>query len=154
MRRRQFLACIGGMAIAGQASLGRAQHARRLRRIAVLLGGVETDPEAQGRVEAFRRELERLGWADGRDLHIDQRWTGGDPARLRAYVADLVVSAPDVIVANPTPTVAALQAATHTIPIVFALVSDPLSSGFVASWMRPGGNITGFTSFEPSMAGK
>src|ERR1051326_6258183 len=119
MRRREFFAFVGGMVIAGRASLGRAQHARP-RRIAVLLGGVETDPEAQGRVEAFRRELEKLGWADGRNLRIDQRWTGGDPARLRAYVADLVVSAPDVIVANPTPTVAALQEATHTIPIVFA----------------------------------
>src|SRR5205807_8434701 len=73
---------------------------------------------------------------------------------LRAYVADLVASAPDVIVANPTPNVAALKEATPTIPIVFALVSDPVSSGFVASWVRPGGNITGFTSFEPSMAGK
>jgi len=154
MRRREFLALIGGMAVAGQPGLGQARQARKLRRIAVLLGAVETDPEAQSRVGAFRQELERLGWIDGRNLRIDQRWTGGDVGRLRAYVADLVASAPDVILANPTPNVAALKEATRTIPIVFALVSDPVSSGFVASWVRPGGNITGFTNFEPSLAGK
>jgi putative ABC transport system substrate-binding protein len=154
MRRREFLAYLGGIAVAGRPSLAGAQHAPKLHRVAVLLGGAETDPEAQGRVGAFREELQRLGWIDGRNVHIVQRWTGGDAERLRAYVAELTASAPDVIVANPTPNVAALQQATRTIPIVFALVSDPISSGFVASWMRPGGNITGFTSFESSMAGK
>ncbi|TMJ50702.1 MAG: ABC transporter substrate-binding protein [Alphaproteobacteria bacterium] len=89
-----------------------------------------------------------------RAVRIEQRWTGGDAERLRAYTAELVASAPDVIVANPTPIVAALKQATRTIPIVFALVSDPVSSGFVESWAQPGGNITGFTSFESSMAGK
>src|SRR5256886_4608328 len=134
--------------------MGRAQHPGRTRRIAILLGVAESDPEAQSRVGALRQELERLGWVDGRNIRIEQRWTGGDAERLRAYTAELVASAPDVIVANPTPIVAALKQATRTIPIVFALVSDPVSSGFVESWAQPGRNITGFTSFESSMAGK
>ena len=154
MRRREFLALLGGIAIAARPGMGRAQHPGRTRRIAILLGVAESDPEAQSRVGALRQELERLGWVDGRNIRIEQRWTGGDAERLRAYTAELVASAPDVIVANPTPIVAALKQATRTIPIVFALVSDPVSSGFVESWAQPGGNITGFTSFESSMAGK
>ena len=154
MRRREFLALLGGIAIAARPGMGRAQHPGRTRRIAILLGVAESDPEAQSRVGALRQELERLGWVDGRNIRIEQRWTGGDAERLRAYTAELVASAPDVIVANPTPIVAALKQATRTIPIVFALVSDPVSSGFVESWAQPGRNITGFTSFESSMAGK
>ena len=154
MRRREFLALLGGIAIAARPGMGRAQHPGRTRRIAILLGVAESDPEAQSRVGALRQELERLGWVDGRNIRIEQRWTGGDAERLRAYTAELVASAPDVIVANPTPIVAALREATRTIPIVFALVSDPVSSGFVESWAQPGGNITGFTNFESSMAGK
>ena len=154
MRRREFFALVGGVAIAARPGIGRAQHPGRTRRIAILLGVAESDPEAQSRVGALRQELERLGWVDGRNIRIEQRWTGGDAERLRAYTAELVASAPDVIVANPTPIVAALKQATRTIPIVFALVSDPVSSGFVESWAQPGGNITGFTSFESSMAGK
>ncbi len=125
-----------------------------MRRVAILLGVAETDPEAQSRVDALRQELERLGWIEGRNLRIEQRWTGGDAERLRGYTAELVASAPDVIVANPTSSIAALKEATRTIPVVFALLADPVSSGFVGSWARPGGNITGFTSFEASMAGK
>jgi ABC-type uncharacterized transport system substrate-binding protein len=154
MRRREFLALVGGVAIAARPGIGRAQHPGRMRRIAILLGVAESDPEAQNRVGALRQELERLGWVDGRNIRIEQRWTGGDAERLRAYTEELVASAPDVIVANPTPIVAALKQATRTIPIVFALVSDPVSSGFVESWAQPGGNITGFTNFESSMAGK
>ncbi len=154
MRRREFLALLGGIAIAARPGMGRAQHPGRTRRIAILLGVAESDPEAQSRVGALRQELERLGWVDGRNIRIEQRWTGGDAERLRAYTAELVASAPDVIVANPTPSVAALKQATRTIPIVFALVSDPISSGLVESWAQPGGNITGFTNFESSMAGK
>jgi putative ABC transport system substrate-binding protein len=154
MRRREFLALVGGVAIAARPGIGRAQHPGRTRRIAILLGVAESDPEAQNRVGALRQELERLGWVDGRNIRIEQRWTGGDAERLRAYTEELVASAPDVIVANPTPIVAALKQATRTIPIVFALVSDPVSSGFVESWAQPGGNITGFTNFESSMAGK
>ena len=125
-----------------------------MRRVAILLGVAETDPEAQSRVDALRQELERLGWIEGRNLRIEQRWTGGDAERLRGYTAELVASAPDVIVTNPTSSIAALKEATRTIPVVFALLADPVSSGFVGSWARPGGNITGFTSFEASMAGK
>ncbi len=119
MRRREFLALLGGIAIAARPGMGRAQHPGRTRRIAILLGVAESDPEAQSRVGALRQELERLGWVDGRNIRIEQRWTGGDAERLRAY-----------------------------------MVSDPVSSGFVESWAQPGGNITGFTSFESSMAGK
>jgi putative ABC transport system substrate-binding protein len=154
MRRRDFLVFVGGAAVAAWSSIGRAQQAEKTRRVAILLGVAESDPEAQSRVGALRQELERLGWIEGRNLRIEQRWTGGDPERLRAYTAELVASAPDAIIANPTPSVAALKEATHTIPVVFALLADPVSSGFVESWARPGGNITGFTSFEPSMAGK
>jgi putative tryptophan/tyrosine transport system substrate-binding protein len=154
MRRRDFLALVGGVAVAAWPSIGRAQRPEKMRLVAILLGVAESDPEAQSRVGALRQELERLGWIEGRNLRIEQRWTGGDPERLRAYTAELVASAPDAIIANPTPSVAALKEATHTIPVVFALLADPVSSGFVESWARPGGNITGFTSFEPSMAGK
>ncbi len=154
MRRREFLALLGGLATVARPSIGRAQHAEKMRRVAILLGVAETDPEAQSRVDALRQELERLGWIEGRNLRIEQRWTGGDAERLRGYTAELVASAPDVIVANPTSSIAALKEATRTIPVVFALLADPVSSGFVGSWARPGGNITGFTSFEASMAGK
>jgi putative ABC transport system substrate-binding protein len=154
MRRRKFLALLGGIAIAARPGMGRAQHHGKVRQVGILLGVAESDPEAQSRVGALRQELERLGWVEGRDIRIEQRWTGGDAERLRADTAELVASAPDVIVANPTPSVAALKQATRTIPIVFALVSDPVSSGFVESWAQPGGNITGFTNFESSMAGK
>src|SRR6266487_471173 len=145
---------LGGLATAAQPSIGRAQQADRTRRIGILLGVAETDPEAQSRVGALRQELERVGWIGGRNLRIEQRWTGGDAERLRGYTAELVRFAPDVIVANPTPSVAALKEATQTIPIVFVLVSDPISSGFVEGWAHPGGNITGFTNFEASMPGK
>ena len=154
MRRREFLACVGGLAIVASPRIGRAQHHGKVRQVGILLGVAESDPEAQSRVGALRQELQRLGWVEGHNLRVEQRWTGGDAERLRADTTELVAAAPDVIVANPTPSVAALKAATHTIPIVFALVSDPVSSGFVESWARPGGNITGFTNFEPSMAGK
>jgi len=153
MRRRDFLVLVGGAAFAAGPGIGRAQQVK-MPRIVTLLGVEESDPEARSRIDAFRQEFERLGWIDGRNVRIEQRWTGGDPERLRTYMAELIASPPDAIVANPTPTVAALKEATHTIPIVFALPADPVSSGFVDNWARPGGNITGFTSFEPSMAGK
>jgi putative ABC transport system substrate-binding protein len=154
MRRRDFLVLVGGAAVAARPGIGRAQQPEKVRRVAILLGVAESDPEAQSRIDALRKALERLGWIEGRNLRIEQRWTGGDPERLRAYTTELVTSAPDAIIANPTSSVAALKEATHTIPIVFALLADPVSTGFVESWARPGGNITGFTSFEPSMAGK
>jgi putative ABC transport system substrate-binding protein len=153
MRRRDFLALLGG-AVAAWPPVARAQHADKVRRLAILLGVAESDPEAQARVGALKDALGKLGWTEGHNLRVEQRWTGGDADRLRAYVGELVASGPDVIVANPTPTIAALKDATHSIAIVFVLVSDPVSSGFVESWARPGGNITGFTSFEASMAGK
>src|SRR5262245_10150240 len=103
MRRRDFLVLVGGAAFAARPGIGRAQQAEKMRRIVILLGVVESDPEARSRVDAFRQDFERLGWIDGRNVRIDQRWTGGDPERLRAYMAELIASPPDVIVANPTP---------------------------------------------------
>ena len=109
---------------------------------------------AQARVAAFRQALAELGWTEGRNLKIDWRWTGGDIARVREYAAELVRLAPDVIVANGTPSVAALKQATTTIPIVFVVVNDPVAQGFIESMAHPGGNITGFSFLEYSMVGK
>jgi putative ABC transport system substrate-binding protein len=125
-----------------------------MRRIGFLQGLAESDPEAQARTAAFRRELEAFGWTDGRNIRIDYRFAGGSAARVQAYAAELVNSAPDLIVAHSSPVVAALKQATSTIPIVIAVVNDPLGQGFVTSLARPGGNITGFAFVEFIMVGK
>jgi putative ABC transport system substrate-binding protein len=131
-----------------------AQQSERMRRIGFLQGLAENDPETQARTVALRQALEALGWTEGRNIHIDYRFAGGDPARAQAYATELVNSAPDLIVAHSTPVVAALKQATTTIPIVFAVVIDPLGQGFVASLARPGGNITGFANIEFTIVGK
>ena len=114
----------------------------------------EQDPEGQTRVAAFRKGLQDLGWTEGRNVRFDTRWTAGDPARMRRYAAELVGLAPEVIMNGGLPTLVAMQQETRTIPIVFAQVLDPVGAGFVESLARPGGNITGFVSFEYTMAGK
>jgi putative ABC transport system substrate-binding protein len=114
----------------------------------------EQDPEGQARVAAFRKGLHDLGWIEGRNVRFDTRWTGGDPARMRRLAAEIVGLAPEVIMNGGLPTLAAMQQETRTIPIVFAQVLDPVGAGFVESLARPGGNITGFVSFEYTMAGK
>jgi putative ABC transport system substrate-binding protein len=106
------------------------------------------------RVAAFRDGLQKLGWIDGQNVRIDYRWGGGDGARIKAYAAELVERAPAVIVANGTPAVAALSAATRAIPIVFALVMDPVGLGYIDSFARPGRNVTGFTFMDFSLIGK
>src|SRR5262245_22874365 len=121
-----------------------------MRRIGVLMNLAERDPEGQARIGAFRDGLAKLG----RDLQIEYRWFAGDPDRARAYAAELVKLKPEVIFAGATPSVAALQPETRTVPIVFAQVADPVGAGFVASLARPGGNITGFASFEYAIAAK
>jgi putative ABC transport system substrate-binding protein len=152
IERRKFLATLGGAAAAWPLAV-RAQQ-ERMRRIGVLMSISEDDPLAQARVATFRQALVELGWTEGRNLTITWRWTGGDIMRVREYATELVQLAPEVILANGTPNVAALQRATTTIPIVFAVVNDPVAQGFIASMAHPGGNITGFSFLEYSMVGK
>jgi ABC-type uncharacterized transport system substrate-binding protein len=153
MRRRQFLTLLGGAAFAWPRVV-RAQEPDRMRRVGVLMALVADDPEAQPRVKAFEQGLRELGWTDDSQLHIEYRWAGADPARIRSFAAELIDMAPDVIVANTTPVVRAVRQATSTIPVVFVQVTDPVSLGIVKSLAQPGGNITGFTNFEYEMGGK
>jgi putative tryptophan/tyrosine transport system substrate-binding protein len=125
-----------------------------MRRIAVLMTLSESDREGKARVEAFREGLQKLGWAEGRNIRIDIRWATSDAALMQRFAKELVALGPDLILSHNTPTTATLLQQTRTIPIVFAVVSDPVGSGFVASFSRPGGNATGFTNIEPTMAGK
>jgi len=152
MRRREFITLIG--AAAGLPLAARAQQGDQLRRIGVLSLAAETDPEGQSWDTAFRKRLDELGWVDGRNVHIDYRWGAGSVERLQVFAKELVRLNPEVLLAVTTPATAALQRETHTIPIVFATVSDPIGSGFVASLANPGGNITGFINIEASLSGK
>jgi putative ABC transport system substrate-binding protein len=153
LRRREFIMLIAGAAAALPVG-ARAQRAERIRRLGMLMSNSEDDPLAQARVTAFRQALAELGWVEGRDLNIEWRWTGGDITRVREYATELVRLAPDVIVANGTPSVAALKQATTSIPIVFVVVNDPVAQGIIVSMAHPGGNITGFSFLEYSMVGK
>src|SRR5262245_27039313 len=119
-----------------------------MRRIGVLINVGESDVEGQARFAAFLQGLQQLGWTDGRNVRLDVRWGAGDRDRIRRYAAELVALAPEVILAFTSSTVAALQQATRTVPIVFVGVIDPVGAGFVESMARPGGNTTGFTAFE------
>jgi putative tryptophan/tyrosine transport system substrate-binding protein len=151
MRRREFIALLGGAAVAWPLA-ARAQQASS-RKIGVLMPMAESDPEAQPRVAAVRQEFEKLGWVDGRNIRIEFRWTG-DPDHMRAYATELIGLSPDVLLATSNPGLAALRRETRTVPIVFVSVADPVGSGFIESLAQPGGNITGFTNFEPSIGGK
>jgi putative tryptophan/tyrosine transport system substrate-binding protein len=153
MQRREFITLICGTAAMWPLAAG-AQRAERMRRLGMLMSNSEADPLAQARVTAFRQALAELGWAEGRNLNIEWRWTGGDITRVREYATELVRLAPDVIVANGTPSIAALKQATTSIPIVFVVVNDPVAQGIIASMAHPGGNITGFSFLEYSMVGK
>jgi putative tryptophan/tyrosine transport system substrate-binding protein len=154
MRRREFIAFLGGAAVAWPLTAWAQQPT--MRRIGVLIANsTETDREAQARIAAFLDTFQKLGWTNGRNVAIEYRWGAGDAERGKASAAELVRSAPDVIVgiaANPT--LVELHRLTSTIPIVFTQISDPIESGFVASLAHPGGNITGFTNFESAMGGK
>jgi putative ABC transport system substrate-binding protein len=157
MRRRDFIALVGGAA-AAPAMLwphaARAQQAGGMRRIGVLLGGAENDSAAQAYAAALREGLAKLGWVEGRNLRIELRFDAGDPSRMRAHAAELVSLAPDVLVSNSTPGTRAVQLHTTTTPIIFILVNDPVATGLVGSLARPEGNATGFANFEPSIGGK
>ena len=152
MRRREFISLLGGAAIAWPMA-ARGQQPERMRRIGVLMYLAADDVEGQARLAAFTEALKQLGWSDGRNLRIDTRWATADD--IRRHAAELAALAPDVLVAGTgTATVAPLLQATRTVPIVFAVVIDPVGAGFVDSLARPGGNATGFTVFEYSMSGK
>jgi putative ABC transport system substrate-binding protein len=153
MQRREFITLVGSAAVAWPLA-ARAQQADQVRRIGVLNSLAESDPEQQDWYAAFRKRLSELGWIDGRNIHLEYRWGAGSVDRVRMFAKELVQLNPDVLVAVTTPATAALQAQTHTIPIVFAVVSDPVGSGFVASLANPGGNITGFMDLEASLSGK
>ena len=132
----------------------RAQQAERVRRIGVLMPIAADNPQAPVRIAAFLQGLAQFGWTDGRNVRIEYRWGAGDAERIRKYAAELVALAPDVIVAWGASTMGPLQQATRTVPIVFAVIVDPVGAGFVDSLARPGGNATGFMSFEYGMGGK
>ncbi len=154
MRRRDCITFLAS-AMTAWPLVGRAQQAEPARRIGVLMGYAESDPDAQTNVAEFRKSLQKLGWAEGRNIRIDIRWpVPADLGSMERSAKELVALQPDVILSHITPTTAALLQQTHTIPIVFATVSDPVGSGFVASFPRPGGNVTGFTSIEPTMPTK
>ncbi len=136
------------------ASWAGAQQSERVRHIGVLSGLGENDPQGRARIGAFQEELQKLGWTLGRNIELDVRWAGASAEQLQAMSAQLVKLAPDVILASATVSLAALQRATSTIPIVFAQVTDPVGAGFVKSLARPGGNITGFTQHEFSIGVK
>jgi putative ABC transport system substrate-binding protein len=153
MRRREFITLLGGAAAAWPLA-ARAQQPRGLRRIGVFMDLAEDDPEGQARVALLKRGLQDLGWREGQNLRIEYRWAGGEASRMKPLAAELVSIAPEVIVSSGAPTLAALQQETRTIPLIFCQVFDPVTSGFVESLSRPGGNITGFSNFEFAMGGK
>jgi putative tryptophan/tyrosine transport system substrate-binding protein len=152
MRRRDFVAFAGGAAAWPLAAS--AQQPDRVRRIGVLMVLRENDRQSRGRITAFQQGLEKLGWTVGRNLAIDYRWGISDPEQARAASTELLNLAPDLILANAASAVRGAQQVTRTVPIVFTGVSEPVAQGFVTSLARPGGNTTGFTNLEPSVAGK
>jgi putative tryptophan/tyrosine transport system substrate-binding protein len=151
--RRKFLTTLGGAAAVWPLA-AHAQQAERMRRIAVLSALRAGDPEWVARRAAFEQSLQALGWTIGRDLRIDYRSTGIDPATIEKFAAELAALAPDVILPTSNSLIAPTLRATRTIPIVLTQVIDPVGSGYVRSMARPGGNVTGFTQFEYSLAGK
>jgi putative tryptophan/tyrosine transport system substrate-binding protein len=152
MRRREFILALGSAT--GLPFVARAQAAAALRKVGVLLSGVESDPDSQMRIAAFRRGFADLGWKEGEDVHIEYRWSAGKSELIRQYAEELVALAPDVILANSTPVIAMLKSMTNSIPVVFALATDPVGLGHVQSLSRPGGNLTGFTFIDPALIGK
>jgi putative ABC transport system substrate-binding protein len=153
IRRREFLATLGGAVIAWP--LGAiAQPADQMRRLGILMAYAESDQDAVDRVTVFTKTLQNLGWTNGRNIQMEYRWAAGNAERVQAYATELVQLKCDVILSATTPVLAALLKQTRTIPIVFLSVSDPVGDGFVDSLARPGGNATGFINIESGMAGK
>src|SRR6478672_64765 len=153
MTRREFITFLGGAAVAWPHG-ARAQQPGRLRQVGVLMSWDESDPEIKTFLSVFMQGLAELGWTDGGNVRMEVRWAGGNVDRLRMFAKELVDLQPDVILATSTPSTAALQQATRTVPIVIAGISDPVGAGFVASLPGPGGNLTGFINMEGAFAGK
>jgi len=153
MKRRDFITLLGGAAATWPLA-ARAQQPERMRRVGLLVGLAEDDPETQSRVRAFRFGLRDLDWLEGRNIRIDYRFYASDPNQAKKDAAELVGLAPDVIVGNGTPAIVVLRQMTNTIPIVFAVVNDPVGQGFVSSMAHPGANITGFSFIEFPIMGK
>jgi putative ABC transport system substrate-binding protein len=155
MRRREFITLLGG---AASASMTRPYMAHgqtnRVRRVGILLAGSENDLEFQAQISALKKGLQELGWTEGRNVRFEYRWPGDDPERTRAYAAEIVGLAPDVIVTGTTPAAVVMRRETRSIPVVFVNLADPVGTGLVASLAKPGGNLTGFTAFEFSITGK
>jgi putative ABC transport system substrate-binding protein len=155
LRRRELIALLGGAAAAAaRPHAARAQQPGGMRRIGMLMPAAAHDSQGQARVAALAQGLQQYGWTIGHNLQIDTRWAAGNAADTHKYAVELVALAPEVIVANGSAAVGPLMQATRTVPIVFAIVPDPVGAGFVDSLARPGGNITGFLSFEFGLAGK
>jgi ABC-type uncharacterized transport system substrate-binding protein len=153
MQRRDFIRLIGNAAVAWPVA-AHAQQGERVRRIGVLIARAAADPEATEGIGAFAQGLAELGWTIGRNVRIEYRYGASDPETFRKYAVELVVLGPDVILASGTPSVAALQQVSHSLPIVFTLVTDPVGAGFVDSLAQPGGNTTGFMLSEYSLNAK
>jgi putative ABC transport system substrate-binding protein len=153
MKRRDFLTLLGGAAATWPLA-ARAQQAARMRRVGVLMATAADDPEGQARMAAFLQGLQQWGWTVGGNVRVDIRWTAGEAEGIRKAVTEIIALAPDVVFANTTAVVGPLLQATRTVPIVFAVVADPVGAGYVNSLARPGGNATGFTVFEYGIAGK
>ena len=153
MRRREFITLLGG-AVTAWSARARGQPGVGMRLIGVLLPIAKDDPEYQPWLTAFRQTLQELGWVDGRNMRMDIHWATANHAEIRKHAAELVALAPDVILAHGASTVGPLLQATRTVPIVFPITGDPVGAGFVDSLARPGGNVTGFMTFEDSMSGK
>jgi putative tryptophan/tyrosine transport system substrate-binding protein len=153
MRRREFITLLGGAAVLWPL-LARAQQTTGMPRIGVLMGYAESDREGQANVAAFWEGLQKLGWTEGRNIRVDTRWAAAEADLIQRFVKELVALQPDLILTQNTPITAAVLQQTRTIPIIFANVSDPVGSGFVAGLPRPGGNVTGFIDMDASMGGK
>ena len=152
MRRREFIAGLGGAAVL--AATAGAQQPEQMRQIGVLMPQQPNDVLGKARASAFVQALSELGWREGENLHINWRWAGGEPVLFDRYSAELVALNPDVLIPGGTAAVEAMRRKTDTLPMVFAVVTDPIGQGFVSNLARPGGNITGFTDFDLPMAGK
>lgn len=153
MRRREFITLLGGAAVAWPIGAD-AQQPDRMRRVGVLLGIPENDAETKSRIRAFRLGMRDAGWVEGRNVQIEYRYAGTDRDVINKNVAEVIRMAPDVIVANATPVMAALRPATTSIPIVFVVVNNPVGQGFISNLTNPGGNVTGFSFIEPEIVGK
>ena len=153
MRRREFIKVIVSSAATWPLA-GQAQQPTRMRRVSVLFGLPENDPETRARLRAFRLGMRDAGWVEGRNIHIEYRFAGTNLELIKQYVAEAIRLAPDVIVANATPVMAVLRPATSTIPVIFVVVNDPVGQGFISNLTRPGGNITGFSFIDPEIVGK